>query len=159
MSGVLRKTFVEVELPSTPRLAIVRHGERAYPEEACGFLLGPWDGRPSERRSVRTVREAANAKTEERTHRFVIPAPEVLAVERELEGSGETIVGYYHSHPDHPAVPSEFDRDHAWPGLAYLVLAVERGHARELGAFELDPETRTFEPRRLFPLLPLGDSR
>jgi proteasome lid subunit RPN8/RPN11 len=148
--------FTEVEVPPTVRSAILRHGERAYPEEACGFLLGIWDGRPSERRTIRSAREAANAKTEERTHRFVIPAPEVLAVERDLERTGEAIVGYYHSHPDHPAVPSEFDREHAWPGLVYLVLAVDRGRAGDLGAFELDPETRTFQPRRLFPLPTLG---
>ena len=159
MSSGLHGTFGEVELPPPARRSILRHGERAYPEEACGFLLGPWDGRPSERRTVCSVREAENAKTEERTHRFVIPAPEVLTVERELEGTGEAIVGYYHSHPDHPAVPSGFDRDHAWPGLVYLVLSVEGGRARELGAFELDAKTRTFEPRRLFPLPSLGDSR
>ena len=158
MTGSPRGTFEEVELSPVSRRAILLHGELAYPEEACGFLLGPWDGRPAERRTVRSVREAPNARTEERTHRFVIPAPQVLAMERELEGTGEAIVGYYHSHPDHPAVPSEFDRDHAWPGLVYLVLAVRQGHAQELGAFELDPETRTFGPRRLFPLPSLGDS-
>ena len=159
MSAAPQTSFAEVELPVPLQRAIFRHGEQAYPEEACGFLLGPWDGRPSERRTVRSVREAANAKTEERTHRFVIPAPEVRAVERDLEGAGETIVGYYHSHPDHPADPSEFDRDHAWPGLAYLVLAVDRGRARELRAFELDPEARRFQLRRLFPLPSLGEPR
>jgi proteasome lid subunit RPN8/RPN11 len=141
------------ELRWTPEAAsdAYAHARESYPEECCGFLLGPWDGSPGPVRTVVRIVRAANARSEERTHRFVIPAPEVLALERSLEGGPESISGFYHSHPDHPARPSEYDREHAWPGYAYVVLAVARQGITGAGAFELDPEERTFHPRRLLP--------
>lgn len=145
-------SFTEVLVAPTAERAIREHGVATYPEEACGMLLGPLPPAdvPGPRpRLVDDVRAVPNRRTEERTHRFLIPADELLRVERELDGSGRGVLGFYHSHPDHPARPSEFDRDHAWPWYAYLVLRVASGVAEELGAFELDPEVRVFQPRGL----------
>lgn len=150
--------FSEVLLPAEVVREIRAHGELAYPEEACGALAGPLPGAPETSRRIELARPSENRKTEERTHRFLIPAPELRAMERELDARGLEVVGFYHSHPDHPSRPSEFDRDHAWPWYAYLVLGVEGGRAAGLEAFELDPEERVFQPRRLRELPPRGPS-
>lgn len=137
----------EAVLDPTADRVIRNHGERSYPEEACGFLLGP---HPSvSTLHVESAVPAENARQGDRGHRFVIPAPEVRKMELSLEGTGREILGYYHSHPDHPARPSEYDRDRAWPWYLYLVLAIRGGRAEELNAFELGSESRQFEARQL----------
>ncbi len=70
-------------------------------------------------------------------------------MEGRLEGTGLMVGGFYHSHPDHPALPSEFDRDHAWPWYSYLILGVTGTTEGPLAAFELDPESGLFVPTRL----------
>ncbi|MGI0128546.1 MAG: Mov34/MPN/PAD-1 family protein, partial [Thermoplasmata archaeon] len=80
-----------------------------------------------------------------RRRRFEIRPEELRAMDERLDGGPDSVVGFYHSHPDHPARPSEFDRDHAWPWYLYLVQSVERGRAGAVGVFELDPERREFE--------------
>jgi proteasome lid subunit RPN8/RPN11 len=138
---------VKILLPKSVVEEIRRHAEAAYPEECCGFLVAretPSDaGDP--RRIIR-VAPVDNRMEGARTRRFVIPPEELRRFEASLEGTGESLVGFYHSHPDHPAVPSLFDQDHAWPWYTYLVLSVEHGRAAELGAFELTAEERRFAP-------------
>jgi proteasome lid subunit RPN8/RPN11 len=140
-----------IELSSAARKIMLAHLERAYPEEGCGFLVGPLplDGRNPER--IEEAVPSANVKQEDRTHRFLIPTEEVARMERSLEGTGRAILGYYHSHPDHPAFPSAFDRDHAWPWYVYLVISVAGGRVIELNAFQLDPNREGFLPRTVFP--------
>lgn len=126
---------------------IRRHAEATYPEECCGFLVGRET--PSEAgdgRRIDRVVPMENRMEGARRRRFVIPPDELRRFEASLEGSGDLLVGFYHSHPDHPAVPSLFDQDHAWPWYSYLVLAVDGGRAGELGAFELSAEDRRFAP-------------
>lgn len=127
--------------------AIRRHAEATYPEECCGFLVArqPGEDSPVTRRIVR-VTPMENRMESARDRRFVIPPEELRRFEQSLEGTDEALVGFYHSHPDHPAVPSLFDQDHAWPWYTYLVLSVDHGRSAELGAFELDAEMRRFAP-------------
>jgi proteasome lid subunit RPN8/RPN11 len=138
---------VKVALAENLVAEIRRHGEATYPEECCGFLVGRDSSGDSNgvRRLVR-VEPMANQMQGERGRRFVIPPEELRRFENGLEGTDDVVVGFYHSHPDHPAVPSLFDQEHAWPWYTYLVLAVDHGRAGELGAFELDPEDRRFSP-------------
>lgn len=138
---------MKVELSERLVDEIRRHGEAAYPEECCGFLVAP-DASPPAQETRRIVRVASmeNRVARERERRFVIPPEELRRFETSLEGTGESVVGFYHSHPDHPAVPSRFDEENAWPWYSYLVLSVDHGRAGELGAFELDPEERRFGP-------------
>ena len=140
---------MDVTLREAHLAEIVRHAEETYPEEACGFLLGPMPATPWGTRRVDEVRRATNVQAAERSRRYVIAPEEIRRTEEELEGSRRTILGFYHSHPDHPAHPSEFDRGHAWPWYAYLVLRVERGKGREIRAFELTPDGMKFEERAL----------
>ena len=127
-----------------------RHALATYPDECCGFLIGADDRfRGSPRRTVEAVEPAANEFEGERRRRFVISPAEILAIERRLEGSPRSVVGFYHSHPDHPARPSEFDRDHAWPWYTYVVLSVTKVEVPAVGAFELDEASGEFRPVEL----------
>ena len=137
--------MMEVVLARAALDAMARHAEASYPEECCGFLVGmAADGQRSGTRQVRATRPVRNMVSENRTHRFIIPADEVRRAEAETEGTESQIVGFYHSHPDHPAVPSEFDQENALPWYSYVVLSVARGVTGEVGVYELDPEERRF---------------
>lgn len=127
---------------------ISRHGEETYPDECCGFLVGGVD---EEERRIRRVARAPNEFEGERRRRFVIRAEELRKIEEELDGTSDSVLGFYHSHPDHPARPSTFDRDHAWPWYVYLVQSVAQGRAGEIGAFELEAEAREFRAISLLP--------
>ncbi len=125
--------------------AIEAHARETFPEECCGFLLGP-TGEP---RTVAEARRATNVVQENRTRRYLIDPRETLAVEKSLAGTGWEILGFYHSHPDHPAVPSEFDRGHAWPWYSYAILSILDRTPADLRAWTLDGDTSTFRPDTL----------
>lgn len=135
-----------LELAAGDLAAIGRHGEHTYPEECCGFLLG--------RESAGTTRvarivPAANERQDSRHNRFVMSPEIVLAAHKEARAAGLAVVGYYHSHPDHPAEPSEFDREHAWPGLSYLIVSVRGGQAGITRSWRLRDDRERFEEERL----------
>ena len=124
---------------------IEAHGRATYPDECCGFLIAASpevDG--SDARTIEAVERAGNEFEGERRRRFLIRPEELRDLERRLEGSGHSVVGFYHSHPDHPARPSQFDQEHAWPWYTYLVMSVTASGAPAVGAFELEPDTATF---------------
>jgi proteasome lid subunit RPN8/RPN11 len=118
---------------------IEREGSRAYPNEGCGALLGPGDGRVTE------VLALPNREAEKPRVRFALSPQDYMAVETEAESRGLSLVGFWHSHPDHPARPSATDRQYAWEGLLTLILAVDAGRARELTAWELPGGDRPFQ--------------
>lgn len=120
--------------------AIEAHAQETFPEECCGFLLGP----TAEPRRVVSLRRATNVVETNRERRYVIDPRETLAVEKELSGSGHEILGFYHSHPNHPAEPSEFDRSHAWPWYSYVILSIVDRRPADLRAWVLDGETSAF---------------
>jgi proteasome lid subunit RPN8/RPN11 len=100
-----------------------RHASVSYPDECCGVLIG----RSSEDSTVvERVLSVGNERQDSRHNRFLISPETVLAAHKEARALGLDVVGYYHSHPDHPARPSEFDREHAWPGMSYLIVSVEK---------------------------------
>lgn len=143
----MNRTIIPAELLA----GIARHGEEAYPEECCGFLLGT---STDEDRTVARIERAANKFEGERRRRFVIRPEELRQVEERLDGTALCVIGFYHSHPDHPAQPSTFDREHAWPWYLYLVQAIQGGRATDIGGFELDTEEPVFRPVRLEPAVP-----
>jgi len=123
--------------------SIRTHGEETYPSECCGALLGSplaegWQ-------VVASVR-AGNTRTDSAHNRYNIAPGELVRIERQARGQGLEIAGFYHSHPDHPARPSEFDREHAWPWYTYIVLSVDASGSGAIGAFELDDDTLRFRP-------------
>ncbi|MFQ5779073.1 MAG: Mov34/MPN/PAD-1 family protein, partial [Terriglobia bacterium] len=105
---------------------ICQHGRRAYPNECCGALLGA----PGEddTKEVRALLSLDNRRAGEAARtRFLVTAEDYRAAEKAARAQGLEIVGFYHSHPDHPARPSEFDREHAWPWYSYIIVRVAEG--------------------------------
>ena len=121
---------------------ILRHGEDTYPHECCGALVGR-DGRT-------TATVALPNTTEEGPRRrlLVRPSDYRLAEQRAGELGGE-LLGFYHSHPDHPARPSQYDLDHAWPTFAYVIVAVAAGAAADMTVWYLEEDRTTFEKGEL----------
>lgn len=132
-----------LDLPIEHAAAIARHGERAYPEECCGVMLGTLEHGV---KRVRALVPMANIREDEaRARRYLIAPEELRDVESRAEAEGLDIVGFYHSHPDHPAIPSAFDRDHAWPWWSYVIVSVRSGSAGDVRVWQLD-EAGAFEP-------------
>jgi len=114
--------------------AIKRDGRETYPEEGCGYLIGP-DATP---RRIDEFRAARNIETEDRDLRYRVDPAETLRVTKELAGSGREILGFYHSHPDHPARPSATDLERGFTWYTYVIVAVEKGRPVDLRVWSLD---------------------
>jgi proteasome lid subunit RPN8/RPN11 len=113
------------------------HGERAYPAECCGILAGRPDADGV--KEVARLVPAVNRRTDD-PHRYLIAPEDLRRLELELRTEGLEVVGYYHSHPDHPAAPSAFDAEHAWPWYSYLIVRVDRGQGAEVASWLLDDD-------------------
>ena len=118
------------------------HGARDYPNECCGVMLGKEaDGR----KMVREARAIPNSRTDSLRNRFLITAEDWRESEKYSRERGLDILGFYHSHPDHPAKPSKYDRDHAWPWLSYLILSVRQGRPEVATSWVLKEDRSTME--------------
>ncbi len=134
-----------LDVPDAVLEQIHRHADQEYPEECCGFLLGDADSADAPVRRIRARLPAENRSDGERRRRFVIVPEELRRAEESAAKDGAVVAGFYHSHPDHPARPSGFDQEHAWPWYAYVIVgASRRGGGGPVGAFELDPDRREF---------------
>lgn len=132
-----------LHLTDAQRQAIARHGEDGYPEEVCGFLLGRAG---HGRKTVTTLLPIENIRQENRARRFEIAPDDFYQADQAARGRGEEILGFYHSHPDHPARPSEYDRVHAWPWYSYIIVAVQGGKAADLTSWVLRDDGSQFDP-------------
>jgi proteasome lid subunit RPN8/RPN11 len=117
------------------------HARAAYPEECCGFLIGKHAG---EDRVVTEARRADNVHPGPRGTRYTIDNEATRRVEAEFRVGEARLVGFYHSHPDHPATPSEFDLRSAWEYYVYAIMPVPADEPGDLRAWSLDGERRTF---------------
>lgn len=135
---------VPVILGEREREAIARHGAATYPEECCGILLGrETDGV----RSIERLMPIDNQwLPDDRGERFLIGPRDILNAEREARLAGFDVLGFYHSHPDSPARPSEFDREHAWPWYTYLIISITNGEAGPLNGWQLRDDRSGYEP-------------
>ncbi|MDH3975917.1 MAG: M67 family metallopeptidase [Deltaproteobacteria bacterium] len=125
---------------------IEAHGCEGYPHEVCGIIMGHFD----EGTHVATeVRRAANLNNERAHDRYEMDPKDLLKAEREGRERGVEIIGYYHSHPDHPDRPSEFDRQRAWPGYSYLIASVMGGKEVTARSWLLNEETSTFDEEEI----------
>jgi proteasome lid subunit RPN8/RPN11 len=124
--------------------AIRAHGSEGYPHEICGIMVGP--------RGERTVTEAKRARNivvDRARDRYEIDPRDHIRIQRETDAAGLDIVGYYHSHPDHPAQASRFDTERAWAGYVYLIVAVDDGKPVDANAFIADIDGGPFRPEPL----------
>jgi proteasome lid subunit RPN8/RPN11 len=114
---------------------IRKHGEETYPHECCGVLLGQMDG---DVRTVTSTARCGNTRTDSPQNRYHIDPKELVRIQREARGREEDIVGFYHSHPDHPAQWSKTDLEEAhWIGCSYVITRVAAGKADVTNSFEL----------------------
>jgi len=127
---VLKQQFIE---------QIRAHGARDYPNECCGALLGHDEEAD---RTVLGLVPLANQRDDSPRNRFSITSEDVRLAEKAAGAKGWELIGWYHSHPDSPARPSEFDREHAWPWYSYIIFRVEHGEPREMRSWRLD-DSRT----------------
>src|SRR5213594_788564 len=123
--------------------AIRRHGEDTFPYECCGALVG----QTSSGNGVMTVAVVPLPNTTEEgpRRRFLVRPSDYRDAERRALELGGELVGFYHSHPDHPARPSQYDLDHAWPTFAYVIVSVASGAARDITLWWLKEDRSTFE--------------
>ncbi|MDR2071043.1 MAG: M67 family metallopeptidase [Treponema sp.] len=124
-----------IALTSSVENRIREAGERAWPNECCGFLLGLQEGGEKRADCVLAVENAWEAG--EQYHRFVITPEDFMRAEKEARQRNREILGIYHSHPDHPARPSEYDTEQALPFYSYVIVSVQKGKAAELTSWEL----------------------
>jgi len=132
--------MTERALVITPAVdrAIRAHGQEAYPHECCGALVGR-DGTATE------VVALPNTTEEGPRRRFLVRPSDYRDAERRATELGAELLGFYHSHPDHPARPSQYDLDHAWPTFAYIIVAVADGAAGDMTVWFLKDDRSTFE--------------
>jgi proteasome lid subunit RPN8/RPN11 len=132
---------------STPHLHTAeQHAAASYPDECCGVLIGRSLGDST---VVERVLSADNERNDSRHNRYLINPETVLAAHKEARALGLDVVGYYHSHPDHPARPSEFDREHAWPGVSYLIVSVEKGNVADARSWRLADDREKFDEEEI----------
>ncbi len=132
-----------VVLSASQREAVNRHAEATYPDECCGIMLGRQvDGQ----RVVEQLIEIENEwDAEERRRRFLITPRDLMQAEKQARQADLDVLGFYHSHPDAPARPSEFDREHAWPFYSYLIAGVAQGKTVDLTGWQLRDDRSGYE--------------
>jgi proteasome lid subunit RPN8/RPN11 len=131
-----------IRLSSEQMDEILAHARADYPHECCGVLLGSAKG---DDKTVTAVRRVDNTHEEGHERRFLISADAMYQVERDARQSGSSVLGFYHSHPDHPARPSGYDREWAWPWYSYIIVNVTRGEPGDLTCWTLEDEDAEFE--------------
>src|SRR3989442_10061917 len=146
-----------LKLTSDLKEAIRQHSARDYPSECCGILIGRATGedkvvqevvplknlrREPERAQKLLPLDDPGRETEQ--NRFLIDPLDQIKVEKDARARGLDVLGYYHSPPDHPARPSNYDREHAWPWYSYVIVSVVRGEAKELTSWVLTEDRSRF---------------
>jgi proteasome lid subunit RPN8/RPN11 len=125
---------------------IEEEGAQTYPNECCGILIGRdvSDGTCT-RRVIERLEPMANVfDADQQRRRFAVDPLALMRAEKSSAADGLLVVGFYHSHPDHPARPSEFDREHAWPFYSYVIVSIAKAEAVDMTSWVLDDETQSF---------------
>jgi len=117
------------------------HGVETYPHECCGALLG----RDEPSREIFSLFPLVNRRDDSPRNRFSVTAEDVLEAEKAARSQELEVVGWYHSHPDHPARPSEYDRDHAWPWYSYIIVSVHSGEPKDMTSWRLRDDRSAFD--------------
>jgi proteasome lid subunit RPN8/RPN11 len=130
---------------------IEAEGAQAYPNECCGIMIGRdvSDGACT-RRIVDRLEPMANVfDPQQQRRRFAVDPLALMRAEKSAADEGRLVVGFYHSHPDHPARPSEFDREHAWPFYSYVIVSIAQGAAVDMTSWILDDQSATFSRQEI----------
>src|SRR5688572_25405345 len=136
-----------IRVPKEQLAEIREHGVRDYPYECCGLLLGRFgeDGKV-----VHETYPISNAREESaKRNRFLITPEELMRGERHARNRNLDVVGFYHSHPESPAVPSQYDLEHAWPTYSYIIVSVMNQKAGDLFSWEQQPDRSKFDQEEI----------
>ena len=131
-----------VSLPAQVEHAIRHHAAETYPHECCGALIGR-DG------AVTDALALPNTTEEGPRRRFLVRPSDYREAERRASALGAELLGFYHSHPDHPARPSQYDLDHAWPFFSYVIVSVREGVPGDMTSWRLRDDRSAFDPEEL----------
>ncbi|HEY6803453.1 MAG TPA: M67 family metallopeptidase [Pyrinomonadaceae bacterium] len=134
---------------SEDNLNVIRaHGEQDWPYECCGLLIGRFDSDGS--KTTLETFPISNAREETaKRNRFLIEPEELMRGERYAASKQLDVVGFYHSHPQSPAVPSQYDLDHAWPTYSYIIVSVIDSKAGDLFSWEQEPDRSKFNSEEI----------
>jgi proteasome lid subunit RPN8/RPN11 len=152
-----------LELGISAELAekIREHGIETYPYECCGALLGTdYDGLANDpngesrkiSRGVLSLFPLVNRRDDSPRNRFAVTADDVREAEKAASAQGLEVIGWYHSHPDHPAKPSDFDRDHAWPWYSYIIVSVHTGVPQDMTSWRLKDDRSGYLEEKISPM-------
>ena len=157
MSAVL-----EVGISAGLAEKIREHGVETYPYECCGAMLGRDLGLEenavrdkqshSVSREVLSLFPLVNRRDDSPRNRFSVTADDVRDAEKTARAQGLEVIGWYHSHPDHPARPSDYDRDHAWPWYSYIIVSVDTGVPQDMTSWRLKDDRSGFLEEKIAPL-------
>ncbi len=131
-----------LDMTAAVNTAIRAHGTETYPNECCGALIGR-DG------VVTEVYALPNMTEEGPRRRFLVRPGDYREAEKRASAAGGELLGFYHSHPDHPARPSQYDLDHAWPYFSYIIVAVPAGVPEDMTSWRLREDRSAFDPEEL----------
>lgn len=140
-------TGTSIQLSQRVVDAIRRHAAAAYPYECCGALIGAAAG--DDLIEIVDAQALDNVTDEGPRRRFRVSPVDYRQSEARARELGAELVGFYHSHPDHPALPSQYDLDHAWPNFSYVIVAVAQGQSGDLRSWRLRPDRSAFEEETL----------
>ena len=133
-------------LSPTQVAQIEAEGAQTYPNECCGIIIGRdvIEGATT-RRIVEKLEPMENVFDPQlQKRRFAVDPLALMRAEKSAAAAGQSVLGFYHSHPDHPARPSEYDREHAWSYYSYVIVAIAKGQAVDMTSWLLDDQTQTF---------------
>jgi proteasome lid subunit RPN8/RPN11 len=139
-------TVADVAVSADARAMIEHHAAETYPHECCGALYGE-----ATERGFHVVEAVPfpNTTSEGPRRRFLIQPSDYRAAEAHARTSKRSLIGFYHSHPDHPARPSQYDLDHAWPNMLYTITSVKEGQVEITTAWQLREDRSQFDERSL----------
>jgi len=157
---------LEVEISAELARKIREHGVETYPYECCGALLGrdfgfsgslPESVALDEKgrrvsREVLSLFPLVNRRDDSPRNRFSVTADDVRDAEKTARAQGLEVIGWYHSHPDHPARPSDYDRDHAWPWYSYIIVSVHTGVPQDMTSWRLKDDRSGFLEEKIAPI-------